>query len=372
MHKSYKHAVRTLPVQAFKYKVTCPRWALPTEEVPIHVQFDKSITPLLQSVDVVLHESLTFKDFINLTGYERDGGTLTVKSIDRSTLSHYDYFGFVVATMYPFDDLKRAVPVKIKFNYSDGTSETYTEHARIFRPLLELDTSPDRIVITDKNKGRLELPIAMKFSGFGQIKVTAECRIGGRIVSLASSVLNEIARIIAKDGIVPAGDNAEAGVSANPDPVGQAVSQIGAPLQGRGGLDKVPGGLHDGARAGALQDPCRESKEKLAGILHNAAAEAYVNLAIAEVLARNVGENVTMEPTKIHARISLPVTRATVRLLYRDLAGNEYNTAEKQVEIVDKRKGPAGQGVKIPLSIKSVDESLAYKNVRTMEIAAGG
>ena len=177
LRKSYKHAVRPLPMQAFKYKVTCPRWALPTEEVPVHVQFDKSITPLLQSVNVVLHESLTFKDFINLTEYERDGETLAIKSIGKSTMSDYDYFGFAVATTSPFDDLKRMVPVKIKFNYIDGTSETYTEHARIFRPLLELDTSPDRIVITDKNKGRLELPIAMKYSGFGQIKVTAECRI---------------------------------------------------------------------------------------------------------------------------------------------------------------------------------------------------
>lgn len=189
-------------MQAFKYKVTCPRWALPTEEVPVHVQFDKSITPLLQSVNVVLHESLTFKDFINLTEYERDGETLAIKSIGKSTMSDYDYFGFAVATTSPFDDLKRMVPVKIKFNYIDGTSETYTEHARIFRPLLELDTSPDRIVITDKNKGRLELPIAMKYSGFGQIKVTAECRIGGRIVSLASSMLNEIIRKIVKEGVL--------------------------------------------------------------------------------------------------------------------------------------------------------------------------
>ena len=356
-----------MPVQDFKYEVTCPRWALPTEEVPIHVQFDKSITPLLQSVNVVLHESLTFKDFINLTGYERDGRTLAIKSIGKSTMSDYDYFGFVVATTSPFDDLKRMVPVEIKFNYNDGTSEMYTKHARIFRPLLELDTSPDQIVITDKNKGRLELPITMKFSGFGQIKVTAECRIEGRIVSLGSSMLNEIIRKIVKEGIVPAEDNAETDVSVNPDYVEQTVSQIGALLRCRGELDKVLDGLHNDAYADVLQDLSRGSKEKFMSMLYNT-VETYVNQVIAEILDRNVGANVTMEPTKIHAQISLPVTKATVRLLYRDLAGNEYNPIETQVELVDERKDPVGLGVKIPLSIKNVDESLAYKNVRTMEI----
>ena len=56
----------------------------------------------------------------------------------------------------------------------------------------------------------------MKFSGFGQIKVRAECRIGGRIVSFASPMLGETMRKIAKDGMVPAEADAETGVGASP------------------------------------------------------------------------------------------------------------------------------------------------------------
>lgn len=357
-------------VQAFKYKVMCPRWALPAEEVPIHVHFDKSLTPLLESVNITLHESLDFRGFINLAEYERDGRTLTVSSIGKSTTSDYDYFGFAVATTSPFKELKRTVPVRIKFNYRDGSSETYTEHARIFRPLLELGASPDRITITDGNAGRLALPIAIKFSGFGQIKVRAECRIGGRVVSFASSMLSETVRKIAGEGIAPVGANAGAGVGIHPDYEERTVAQIGSLFQDRGELDRMLDGPRGGAHADTLHGLSPESKEKFAGVIYGA-VEAHMAQAIAEILDRNVGANLTMEPTRIRAQISLPVTKAVVRPFYTDLVGNEYSPVEKHVEIVDKRKSPAGLVVEMPLSVKSVDESRAYKNVSAMEIDAG-
>lgn len=358
-------------MQAFKYKVTCPRWALPSEEVPIHVQFDKSLTPLLQSVDVALHESLVFKDYINMTDYRLDGQALTVNSIGKSTRSEYDYFGFAVATTSPFKELKRTVPVKIKFNYHDGTSETYTEYARIFRPLLELGASPDRITITDKNADRLELPIALKFSGFGQIKVTTECRIEGRVVSFASSMLTEVIRKIVKGGTAPAEAEVGTGVSVNPDYVERTVTQISELLQNRDELGRFLDNLgSNGDYADHLREMGQESKEEFLGMLYST-VETYVTQVIAEILDRNVGENLAMEPTRIHAQINLPVTKATVRLYYRDLAGNVYEPVLKQVEIVDKRKDPAGLGVKIQIRAKSVDEEMAYKNVSTMEINVG-
>lgn len=354
--KSHKPAPCPPLVQAFKYKVTCPRWALPAEEVPIHVQFDKSLAPLLRSVDVALHESLAFRDFINITDYELDGRALTVNSIGKSTRSECDYFGFAVAATHPFEELGRMVPVKIKFNYHDGTSETYTEHARIFRPLLELGASPDRITITDSNADRLELPIALKFSGFGQIKVTAECRIEGRAASSASPR--------------PAEADAGTGGSASPDCSERTTARISAPLQNRDELGKTQGNLGGGGYADALRKAGQGSKERLP-CMPCGSAEALVAQAMAEARDRNVGENLAMEPTTIHAQISLPVTRATVSLHYRDLAGNVYGPVAKQVDIVDKRKSPAGPGVKIRIMAKSVDEEMAYKNVSAMEISAG-
>ena len=361
-------------MQTFKCKVTCPRWALPAEEVPIHVQFDKSLTPLLQSVNVTLHESLAFKDFINLTDYYPDGQTLTINSIGKSTRSEYDYFGFAVATTSPFEELKKMVPIKIKFNYHDGSSETYTEYARIFRPLLELGESPDSIMITDKNANRLELPIALKFSGFGQIKIKTECKMEGRIVSYASSMLTEIIRKIAQDGIAPADGDHDTSVSVNPDYVEQTATQISELLQSRDGLGKILNDLGNGGGGGdyanTLRELGQESREKFMGILCST-VETYVTQVIADILSRNVGANLAMEPTRIHTQINLPVTKVIVRLFYKDLVGNVYAPVVKHVEIVDKRKSPVGLDVKIPLSVKSVDESGAYKNVSTMEISVG-
>lgn len=337
----------------------------------MHVQLDKRITRLLQSVDVTLHESMVFRDFINMAGRELDGRTLTVSSIGRSTMSDCDCFGFAVAATPPFEDLKRAVPVRIMLNHRDGTSETHTARARIFRPLLELGASPDRITITGRNEGGLELPIAVRFSGFGQIRVRAECRIDGRIVSTASPMLCEMLREIVRDGTARCGAGGAAGAGADPDHVERTAAKMAELLRGRGGLGKVLDNLRGGARADALRGLSRESREKLAGMLCGAAG-AHACQAVAEILDRNVGANIAMDPTKIRAQIALPVTTATVSLFYRDLAGNEYGPVEKRVEIVDKRKRPAGTWVKIPLAIKSVDESLACKNVSAMEIDAGG
>ena len=275
-----------------------------------------------------------------------------------------------MATTSPFKELKRTVPVRIKFNYRDGSSETYTEHARIFRPLLELGASPDRITITDDNAGRLELPIAIKFSGFGQIKVCAECRIGGRVVSFASSILSETVRKIAREGIVPIGADAGSGASVDPDCVERTAAQIGSLFQNRGEPGRMLDGPHGGAHADILHELSPESKGKFTGVIYGAVG-AHMTQAVAEILDRNIGANLTMEPTRIHAQISLPVTKAVVRLFYTDLVGNEYSTVEKHVEIVDRRKSRAGLGVEMPLSVKSVDESLAYKSVSAMEIDAG-
>ena len=61
-----------------------------------------------------------------------------------------------------------------------------------------------------------------------------------------------------------------------------------------------------------------------------------------------------------------------MRLLYRDNAGNEYRTGERTVAIVDRRRSPAGPDARIPVEIRSADESGAYKDVRSMDIGAGG
>ena len=93
--------------------------------------------------------------------------------------------------------------------------------------------------------------------------------------------------------------------------------------------------------------------------------------AILDMLRRNVGDNLKMNPAAIRARIARPVTRVAVELAYRDRAGNEYEPARATVEVVDRRSRTSGADVEIPLTIAGVDESAAYKNVRAMEIGPG-
>ena len=62
-------------------------------------------------------------------------------------------------------------------------------------------------------------------------------------------------------------------------------------------------------------------------------------------------------------------TEVQVRFFYKDNMENEYGPIERTISIVDKRAGPAGSEVMIPVRV-DVDESGAYENVGGMEIGS--
>ena len=122
------HAVRQNGVVA-----RCPPWALPGEEIPLHVQIPKDVTPEIKSVHIRLDDSLEVRCVINLPDYVQDGQTLSVRSLNRDSMADYDYFGVAVATSAPFKELKKEVPVLVELEHLDGTVQKVTEQVRIFR-----------------------------------------------------------------------------------------------------------------------------------------------------------------------------------------------------------------------------------------------
>ena len=264
-----------------------------------------------------------------------------------------------------------AVPVTMTFFYRDGTSDAITEQVRIFRPLLEIDKSPASITLSNANEGKACIPIALKFSGFGEISIEARCTIEGRIVSVGSSLLDEIVRKILKGGAACIAPDARSGATASSDRAGLLVKQIRGMLQASGRISGTAGTLcADSDEARMLRSMDAETKKKIASALYDT-VEAYMAEAVADIPGRNMGNNLQINPAKIQAMITLPVTRVAIELLYRDLAGNEYEPVRKIVDVIDRRARSGGVAVEIPLTISSVDESSAYKNVRAMKIGDG-
>ena len=124
--------VQYYDVQIHKFSSSCPPWALPREEIPIHVRISKDVTPLLKSAKVDLPGCLELVDTINLVDHRITGKRLIVNEIGKTKKSDFDYFGIVIATREPFDELKKEIPVNIEFEYNDGKKEDLVQNVRVF------------------------------------------------------------------------------------------------------------------------------------------------------------------------------------------------------------------------------------------------
>lgn len=362
------HLVCTYVVKQNGVVATCPRWALPGEELPLHVRIPKELTPEIKSARIRLDDSLEVRRVINMPGYAQDGQTLLIPSINRDSMADYDYFGVAVATLEPFKELKKEVPILVELERLDGTVQRVTEHVRIFRPLLRVGDTPEELVIRDGNGQALQLPIRLRYDGFGDVKMSVECTIQGRVVSSGSSMLDEVMRRVIREGVVVDDADRDSAVQISPEYVEQTVSDLKAELDNdealRGMLERLK---LDEESANLLLDLSSESKERFMTVIHKT-VETHMAQIISDILSRNPSDNLQMESTSIRTKIRLPTTQVALKLSYEDRAGNRYDPLEWVVKIVDRRKSPSALDVEIPLTVTDVDDRGAFKNVGEMEI----
>ena len=344
---------------------------MPREEIPVHVRINKDVTPLLKSVKIDLPSCFKLVDTINMADHRTTNKGIIVNRIGKAKKSNFDYFGIVIATRKPFGELKREIPVGIEFEYNDGKKENLVQNVRVFRPLLAFKTIPDSIVLSDANSGSIKIPIGLEFSGFGEISLRAECQIGGKIVSVGTSMLDEIIRRLLNEGAAPVDEGK------NKIKVDQSyVENMTVQLRERFRTDKNIQQMIRERRisrdhADLLYELSDEERERFMNAILFKTVENHLIKIISDMLERNLSNNLQIESqTEIRTQIKLPSTNVTVRFFYRDLLENVYGPIEKVVQINDKRKNPSGFDVEIPLELTEVDESKAYKNVEVMQVGA--
>lgn len=353
-------------VQVSEFETTCPGWALPREEIPVYVKINKDIMRKIDCVRIFLDERLKLTDTINISEYE-GGQTVTVREIGKSTRSDYDYFGIAVATKTTPDSLKTQIPIPIDAVYRDGTKDRRFAHARIFRPRVEFASMPEKLVLSDA-KGESAVQVGLKFLGFGEISLRAECRTGGRIISEGSSLPDETQRRTVGEYA----ERAAGGLEFEADAAERMIQErrMGDNADSLCGL----------ARGGRKSDTVRRT------------AERHLSQIVSEMLGRHLGYNSRLESqirmrysrrappprsdgdgSQEHRSGAAPMrpsrTEVQVRFFYKDNMENEYGPIERTISIVDKRAGPAGSEVMIPVRV-DVDESGAYENVGGMEIGS--
>lgn len=356
-------------MQEHKFNIECPPWALPREEIPLHVKIDKNITPNLKNIKIDLTDCFRLVDRINIARYEKTDNKIIVNEIGKAEKSNFDYFGIIIATKKPFSELKKEIPINIEFEYHNGTKETQVKNARIFRPQLDFESAPKEIILSDTSKAVPKIPIALKFMGFGEISLRIESKIGGKIVSVGTTLLDEILNRILSEGMVPSKEQ-NATVSVNQNYVENIVYQLKEKFRTDTHIQQmIKEGRIDKEIMEHIYELDRTDKEKLMTVFFKT-VEGYLIKIISDTLTRNISNNLQIETSKISAQIKLPTTDVTIRLFYKDLLENEYDPVERTIQINDKRKNPSGFNVEIPLEISKVDESNAYKNVGTMRIGS--
>lgn len=349
--------------------ITCPTWALPREEIPIHIKIPKNITSKLKHTKIILPDDFELIDTINLSDHHILDNMILVDGIGKADKSNYDYFGIVIASIKPFKELKKQIPINIEFIYNDGICENHVTYARIFRPRLEIETIPKNIILADTQTSEPKLPFSMKFTGFGEISIRIECRIEGKIVSIGTSVLDEIFRRIINYGIIPIDDNADDKVTVNQLYVEELVTQLKNKFHTDKDIQKMIQEQKISKEiVNMMYDFNKDDQKKFMRMFYKT-VEGYLVQIISDILKRNLSNNSQIESqTAIYTDVKLPSTNVIVKFFYKDVIGNEYDPLEETFSIIDKRENPAGFNVKIPLEITKVDESDAYKNVGEMKI----
>ena len=252
-------------MQVTKFAITCPKWALPCEEIPLHVKINNDLVSKLKHVEIDLPSCFQLVDTINIAKHS-SSGRIIVSEIEKSQHSDYAYFGIVIATKKPFDDLKREIPIPVTFQHCDGTAETGHAHARIFRPLLEMEEIPASITLTEKSNG-ICLPLRVKFIGFGEITLRTECWISGKIVSTGTSVLDEILRRMISGKT--ADDDLKSQVTVNSNYIEEMIAQLKNEFRSDASIQRL---LHEGRldkeHIGMLYNLSKEEKQQTVGLLH--------------------------------------------------------------------------------------------------------
>lgn len=352
-----------------KLETEIPQWALPREDITLYIKLEKDVE--FSKIIVTLPDCMELKDTVNVIESNRTENAIEITEIWRSPSTKKDYFGLVIASKEPFNELAIQTEIKIKLIEKNREESDHVAYARIFRPLLEIDQIPDKISLNDTDQ--TILPIHLRFKGFGDIAVRIEAGIGGSLVSEGGvSLFDRLFHGLLREGFVDQEykEKTSTGIEINKQVVQQLMDEFKIKLKDKNYVDEL---LNDKELTKETVEWLKSfneiEQEKFMSTLYET-FEVYVIKKLTDLLSRSLGSNVHLDSgTKIYTEIKAKITTLNLKIFYRDLMGNEYPPLEKSLNIIDNREKNREIRVNIPLEIEKVDELGAYKNVEEMPIS---
>jgi hypothetical protein len=338
-NREQTHLQKTVKSEALPVELYIAPWALPNEPVPVHVRWHKDFG--FEKVKVVLPDGWSFVDFTNLDQVAIEGTTATVdkKNVSGSAESS-TYFGFAIEHPQIPKDIRHEEVVAITFYESTKVIFSGKLTARLFRPQLSFVKAPESIVLTDASPAT-SLPLYLRYSGFGDIQLRVEARIGGRIVSEGGSLPLEILRRLwlfeksgEKEDVKAA--KRKAGMIISSDYVKEIVQEVQQIVES----GQIPPGAFDKEALTEMREWLKDpgNKGRFMDLLYSRTQDMMLNLLV-DLLDSHPARNVSLvDPrARIATEIRAPMEELLLRLRYRDLMMNEYEPVDVTIKIVDKR-----------------------------------
>ena len=171
-------------------------WALPKENIPFRLTWNEPIE--FDRIDITVPHDLRIVELLNV-GKHRIAAERAVIYEVKSVSDAPMYFGGVVQVKRIPRKLATQRKINLRFSFKSKVIREVSLEARIFRPLVKVLDAPKSITLTAGEKH--EIPMSMRYTGFGDVKISVQGIINGQLVTKGQYFVYEIMERIVKLGI---------------------------------------------------------------------------------------------------------------------------------------------------------------------------
>lgn len=358
----------------FKSNLECSiaPWTLPCEKIPISVKLSKNVN--FDKIRITLPTNFKFDDFINIGSVDFLDNIAEIDELIKTKSSNTPlYFGIIISSKDIPKELKTLENITIELIENNEIKQEKVLHARIFRPLLKIIDIDDEIILNDDCEN-YEIPMNIKYMGFGDINLKIESKIKGeikgQIISKNETIINEmLKRMLEYHNNLKIGkkENKNKGIHLEDEVIHELAEQIenkilSGDLSGLSNLNK-----NDIESLEQIYSDV-EFKNSFLNVVYTHVEDIFIGI-LSELLETHPTDNVKLlnSKTNIEIKIKSNVTQITTYIYYKDSIGNEYDPIEIPMKIIDNRRDKTQHNINVPIRIKKLKEE-PFFNVAEMNI----
>jgi hypothetical protein len=321
-------------------------WALPKEDVPLHLMWEPTVSYDL--VRIKLSPDLALKEFFNVANYTQENSMYLINQLKTS-----NFFGLTVASKRDFEaqHIKEIINIALIKDGKEIFSKDYT--VNVFRPNLSLVESPTVITLTDDVQKKEPFWVTLKLSGFGNVQIRTEISSGGEFIERAEPLYREIVRKVVSSFRLGETEKKCKGIEIDPLFLQRKVKEYIKRIE----RNDFPLDV-DKEDLEALQSWVKEAsnRDKIMELISRHLETLLVD-SLLYYFDRYPTDSIQMPQGKPVMFIEKATQKIRIRFRYRDAMLNEYNPIEIAMDVNDQRKDKTIKQ-EIPINIKWIIEKI--------------